>query len=298
MFAHWCSALPAHHLEEVLRFSDAWQAEASLLLRQGEPAAAAIYAHHRRLRSVHPALLRDRVARQHELLIAWGGIVAITTASSGTARAINVEIQRRRNPHQRGPSVTLADGTGVFVRDQVATRRNDASLVAPGGTSVRNRQTWTVTAIDQDGSMTVTDAQRGDVRLTTRYVARHVELGWAVTGYGTQGVTVDHGICVVEPASTRAGVYVAITRGRDRNVAWIVDRTGLEDPEEAFAVTIARPPNVRSAHAVRDQLHRAAGVTPPEHATQTALPDDPARRMAERLHRLAVRPRPAPRLSR
>ena len=89
-----------------------------------------------------------------------------------------------------------------------------------------------------------------------------MELGWAVTGYGNQGVTVDHGICVVEPASTRAGIYVAMTRGRGRNVAWVLDRTGLEDAEEVFATAIARPPNARTAHAVREQLYRAAGAQP------------------------------------
>ena len=262
MFAHWCESFPAHHLEEVRRFHDAWQGEASLLLRQGDPACAAHYAEHGRLRTVHPALLADRVARQYEQMSGGGDTVAITTASTGTARAINVEIQRRRNPRRQGTSVALADGTEVFVGDQVATRRNDASLVTSGGTAVRNRHTWTVTAIGDDGSLTVEDPRRGRVRLPNAYVARHVELGWAVTGYGNQGVTVDHGICVVEPASTRAGIYVAMTRGRGRNVAWVLDRTGLEDAEEVFATAIARPPNARTAHAVREQLYRAAGAQP------------------------------------
>ncbi|HUP68361.1 MAG TPA: MobF family relaxase [Acidimicrobiales bacterium] len=264
MFAHWCTIVPAHHLGEVRRFSEAWQAEASLLLRQGDPAAAAMYGEHQRLRTVHPSLLADRVARQHEKLTARGDTVAVTTASAGTARSINVEIQRRRNPRQNGPSVVVADGTRVFVGDQVATRRNDAGLLTTGGTAVRNRQTWSVAAVDADGSLTVTDAERGSLRLPAQYVARHVELGWAVTGYGNQGVTVDHGICVLEPASTRAGIYVAMTRGRGRNVAWIIDRSGAEDAEVSFAAAIARPPNARTAHAVRDHLHRAAGVSPPE----------------------------------
>jgi len=225
--------------------------------------------------------------------------VAITTASTGTARAINVEIQRRRNPRQEGPSVALADGTRVFVGDQVATRRNDASVVAADGTAVRNRQTWTATAIGEDGSLTVDDRQRGRVRLPKDYVARHVELGWAVTGYGNQGVTVDHGICVVEPASTRAGIYVAMTRGRGRNLAWVLDRTGLEDAEEVFAAAIARPPNARTAHAVREHLYRAAGATPPAAAAKSEpLPEDPARRMAERLKQLPTHRPPARRLGR
>lgn len=61
--------------------------------------------------------------------------------------------------------------------DQVATRRSDASVVAADGAAVRNRQTWTVRAIGEDGSLTVADRQRGRVRLPKDYVARHVELG-------------------------------------------------------------------------------------------------------------------------
>ncbi len=42
MFAQWCDALPAHHLEEVRRFTHAWEADASLALRAGEPHAATV----------------------------------------------------------------------------------------------------------------------------------------------------------------------------------------------------------------------------------------------------------------
>lgn len=277
VFARWCDQLSAHHLDEVRRFTERWQAEASLALRRGEAAAATAYAARGRLLSTHPALVANRVARQYEKLRARGGTVAVTTASASTARAINVEIQRHGNPRLSGPFVTLADGTSVFVGDQIATRRNDASLVATGGSAVRNRQTWTVTAIGKDGTLTVADDERGRVQLPAEYAARHVELGWAVTGYGSQGVTVDHGICVIEPSSSRAGIYVGMTRGRNRNVAWLVDPTGLEESEEAFAAAIARPANGLTAHAVREQLHRARGQV-------VAL--DPAERAAERLARL------------
>ncbi len=258
MFGYWCEKLPAHHLEEVRRFADGWQAETSLALRRGERAAVTAYAAHQRLQSVHPALLADRVARQQERITARGQRVAITTASAGTARAINVEIQRRRDLRLEGPSVALADGTRAFVGDQVATRRNDAALVTEAGSAVRNRQSWTVTEVGEDGSLTVANGERGSVRLPAPYVARHVELGWAVTGYGNQGVTTDHGICVVEPSSSRAGIYVGMTRGRGRNWAWVLNRTGLADAEEAFLAAIARPANARCAHAVREQPGRRA----------------------------------------
>jgi len=289
VFEYWCEHLPAHHLEAVRRFSEDWQATASLALRRGEPAAASAYAAHGRLRITHPATLATRVAAQHERLSAGGASVAITTASAGVARAINTEIQRRHNPRLAGASVGLADGSRVFVGDVIATRRNSTALAASDGSPVRNRQTWTVSAVGTDGSLTVTDPTRGSVRLSGQYVVRHVELGWAVTGYGSQGVTVDHGICVVEPSSTRAGIYVGMTRGRDRNLAWVVDRTGLLDPEEAFAEAIAKPVRALSALGVRDHLYRAQGQV---------VEIEVAQRMIERLARLELSKAPARRLGR
>ncbi len=280
MFAQWCEALPAHHLEEVHRFADDWQAEASLALRRGERTAARTYAARQRLQAVHPALLADQVARKHELLTSRGQSVAITTASAGTARAINVEIQRRRNPRQEGRSVALGDGSLAFVGDQVATRRNDRGLATDRGSTVRNRQTWMVKEVGEDGSLILADPRRGQVHLPARYVARHLELGWAVTGYGNQGVTTDHGICVVEPSSSRAGIYVGMTRGRGHNLAWVVERTGLADAEEAFTAAIARPANALTAHAVRAQL---CGLAP------EPVLEDPAQRMARRLDQLQAR---------
>lgn len=218
--------------------------------------------------------------------------MAVTTASAGTARAINLAVQHRRNPRRLGDCAELADGTAAFVGDRVATRRNLA-LVTDKGASVRNRQSWTVTAVAEDGSLVVADAVRGSVRLPASYVARHVELGWAVTGYGTQGMTTDHAIAVVEPSSTRAGIYVAMTRGRDRNLAWIVDRTGLGDPEEALAASIARPPNAQSAHAVAARLGGESLVTAVQPVVETPAEEDAALRMRRHLHRppAPVRPR-------
>ncbi len=290
MFAHWCEALPAHHLEEVRRFAHAWEADASLALRAGEPQVATTYAEAGRLRTVHPATLADQIARQHDRLTDRGRTVAITTASAGAARAINVEIQHRRNPTRSGPKVALADGTVAFAGDRIATRRNDPTLLTRTAAEVRNRHTWTVTAVHRNGDLTVSDHGRGSVRLPAGYVARHVELGWATTGYGNQGITVDAGIAVIEPSATRAGIYVAMTRGRRGNFAWIPDPTGRADPADALAQAIARPPNASTAHATRDRLHRQAGLKAPAPDAVARVPADPVERMLGRLDALARTP--------
>ena len=86
----------------------------------------------------------------------------------------------------------------------------------------------------------------------------------AVTGYGNQGVTTDHAICVVEPGSSRAGVYVGMTRGRHRNIGIVTDDTGLADPADVLTSILQRPASGVTAHATRTRLHAEQGVPLPE----------------------------------
>jgi conjugative relaxase-like TrwC/TraI family protein len=292
MFAHWCDTLPAHRLDQVHRFHEPWQAEASLMLRRGDPDAARIYAEHRRVRTVHPTLLPLRVADTHTRLTGHGDTVAITTANATTARAINLAIQARQ-PHLRHDlSAALVDGTRAHIGDQIATRRNQPSLRTTTGDEVRNRHVWTVTGIDVDGALSVHHPDRGTVVLPADYVADQVELGWAVTGYGNQGTTTDHAIAVIEPTSTRAGTYVAMTRGRLRNIALVVDPTGLADPADVLAQTIGRPAGTLTAHATVDQLGGQPPQPEPEPVPSTLEPR--AERIRQRLDQIQSRPRPGP----
>jgi hypothetical protein len=170
------------------------------------------------------------------------------------------------------------------VGDTINTRRNESALLTSRGSPVRNRQQWTVTAVATDGSLTVRDTERGRVRLPPEYVARHVELGWAVTGYGNQGVTVDVGICVVEPTTSRAGLYVGMTRGRQRNLAVVLDEQGAHNPAESMASILQRPAGGEAAHAVRDRLHGRVLDAAPE-------VERIRRRLDEMQHRTRTGPR-------
>jgi conjugative relaxase-like TrwC/TraI family protein len=263
VFAHWCNTIPRIELATPRRFRQPWEAEASLLLRAGDPAAAELYSANGRLRTTYPAVLAHDVARLYRRHADAGRAVAITTNTADTARAINTAIQLSTSAHGSGRGVQLADGTTAQVGDQIATRRNDPTLRTNRGEQVRNRHTWTVTAVDQTGSLSLTHPERGEVRLPARYVADHVELGWAVTGYGNQGDTVDAGIAVLEPGTTRSHAYVAMTRGRVANIAIFADPTGTTDPAQTLTDMITRPPSVDSALATRTRLHQEAGVTEP-----------------------------------
>lgn len=261
VFAHWCDTLDHHTLDTPRRFTEEWEAAASLGLRAGRSDAITAYAEHGRIHTSHPATVAEQVAAAHSRHSEAGRSVAVTTTNSESARAINTEVQRLRHP--TGSSVRLHDGTRVFAGDQVATRRNDKQLVTTGGEQVRNRHTWTVTAVHSDRALTVEHADRGSVDLPAGYVEAQVELGWAVTGYGTQGDTVDIGIAVLEASASRNHAYVAMTRGRHANHAVLTNPTGTDDPAEQLAKIVARPASAESALAVQQRLHRAAGTESP-----------------------------------
>ncbi len=273
-FAHWCDTLAHHTLDTPRRFEHQWEARASLALRAGRPEAADAYVTRGRIHSAHPATIPSRVAQAHGRHVRAGRSVAITTTNAEMARAINSEIQYLAHPGAaRG--IPLHDNTTAQVGDQIATRRNDPKLWTHLGHQVRNRHLWTVTDTHADGSLTVAHPDRGTVDLPADYVARHVELGWAVTGYGNQGDTVDIGIAVMEPSTTRNHAYVAMTRGRHANHALMVDPTGVLDPGERLADIITRPVAADSALAVQARLHRDAGLEPPDPiaATRAAIAD-------------------------
>lgn len=264
VFAHWCDTLPHHQLVEPRRFTEPWEAAASIGLRAGDPAAVAAYASHRRITTGHPALVAAQVAQAHQNHTAAGRTVAITTGDFDTARAINQQIQHLNRRRDRGESGSLRDGATVHVGDRIATRHNHPTLRTSTGERVRNRHTWDVTTVHADGTLDVAHPDRGTVTLPPGYVVQHVELGWAVTGYGTQGDTVDIGIAVLNPGTSRNHAYVAMTRGRQANRAVLIDPTGIEDPAELLAQIVTRPARGDSALATRDRLHHNAGLQAPD----------------------------------
>ena len=124
-------------------------------------------------------------------------------------------------------TVVTTTGERLGVGDRVATRRNDRDL------GVTNRDTWTITAIGADGdhgSLTLRGRRVSDLRtVPAGYARAHVELAYATTVYGAQGETTGTGHLLLGEHTSAASAYVAMTRGRDNNVAHLV----AEDPDDA-----------------------------------------------------------------
>jgi exodeoxyribonuclease V alpha subunit len=201
-------------LESVHRFSDETYADLSLLMRTGERPAAVFDALLDRGQVVVHATDVERTAAIAD--IGAHGDELIIADTREQVAVVNAAIRDRRQPtgDQVDEPVTRR-GERIGLGDRIATRRNDRDL------GVANRDVWTVAGIGKDGSLLVVgrDGQRG---LPREYVSDHVELAFASTTYGAQGQTVDSAHLVVGEGTGAAAAYVAMTRGRHRNVAHLV----------------------------------------------------------------------------
>jgi conjugative relaxase-like TrwC/TraI family protein len=232
------AATNAVELSELHRFDHAWEGEASLGLRRGDPAAVATYDRHGRLvatseadalQQVFAAWWASPAGRDETVMIASDNesVAALSTlARDALVRAGEVAPE----------GVALADGGVAGVGDLVTTRRNARLLAThpnpgPGG-YVRNHDRWRVEAVGADGSLRAAHLQRADrVVLPADYVGAHVALAYAETGHAVQGRTVARAEVLIRPGDTRTYAYVAMSRAKSESVAHVVVETG--EPGEA-----------------------------------------------------------------
>ena len=217
----------APELVDVHRFTNAWEKTASLALRHGRTEVIDTYLDHGRIHegdaeemtdAAYAAWRADRNAGSVSVLIAETREDVTTLNTRARADLI---FDGTLTP---GREVELNDGTTAGVGDTVITRRNDRRL-RNGKDWVRNGATWTIKVVRDDGSVTIRPNGRrfgGSIVLPASYVAEHVDLGYAVTAHRAQGVTVDTAHALVEPTTTRENFYVAMSRGRHSNRAYVV----------------------------------------------------------------------------
>ncbi|MGI9028584.1 MAG: MobF family relaxase [Ilumatobacteraceae bacterium] len=244
LFAELCTNGRVDELERLHRFTHRWEAAASLQLRLGDPAALDAYKANGRIVA---GTLDDHLTR---IAASWidhhdtGRTLAVVASTNDHVDTINHAIQAAllAAGHVDATRATrIAAGETAHVGDVVATRRNDRRLVTTHGEPVRNRDTWTITAIHRDGSITVChQAGHGDTTLPADYAREHVLLGYAATEHGWQSDTVDTAIAVTSPATTRRGLYVAATRGRDTNTLCVItDSDGIAEARDVLEAVLA-----------------------------------------------------------
>ena len=240
MFEHLCAELPwSQRLAEAWRIRDREERGASLALRsdRGNRLRKALgwYRAHDRLHTgdpiamaadAHDAYLADRAAGKNALLICdtWE-----------MADALNQRLHDALTVD--GPSLGASRDQQIRAGDIIISRRNDAGVQVrptPGHDrvdQVRNGNRWRVAGIDAERARITAERLTDNARVVFEgeYLREHVSLGYAATVHSHQGVTADTCHAILSESATRAMAYVAMTRGRDHNHAYIYTR----DPGEA-----------------------------------------------------------------
>lgn len=180
---------------------------------------------------------------------------AIIAATNEGARMLNERIRAERV--DRGEvddarTVFGSNGLPIGKGDVIQTRRNESTL------GVANRQTWKVQRVGDDGALSVVETVNGrkqqrTVTLPAEYVINDAHLAYAVTAYGVQGATVNASHTVLSDGLDAAGVYVGMTRGRERNTLHVV-ATDFDDAKQQFVNALARD---RAGRGLEDATERA-----------------------------------------
>ena len=264
----------ACRLTDVLRFHDPAEAAASLALREGRAEALGFYLDHQRIH------VGDVSSLTQEVLQAWTrdceqGLDALMLAPTrDLVSDLNrlAQEQRHHTRHQ-GPAVALRAGNSCSAGDVIITRHNSRRLTVGNLDWVKNGDRWQVTRVAPDGSIRAQSLRtRYAVTLPADYVRDWVDLGYATTIHGAQGVTADtmHGLAT--GAESRQQAYTMLTRGRHANHLYL-QVVGDGDPD-----TLAHADSVFLSTAVERLEHILTRDDAPESATtQFRDQDDPAR---------------------
>ena len=271
------------HLSELMRFADPAEGAASLALREGLPEALGFYLDRDRVHVGDLATMTD------EVFTAWqtdhaAGADAIMLAPT---RELVAELNHRARQHRlhltpaAAATAQLADGNLASVDDTVITRSNDRTLRVTATDWVKNGDRWHVTAVGDDGSVTVQHARNGRiVDLPAAYVATSVELGYACTIHTAQGVTADASYTLLTGSEPRQLAYTAATRGRLGNHLY------LEVVGDGDEHNVVRPDHTHPRTAT-DLLESilARDASSASATTMRRQADDPAYQLADEVNR-------------
>jgi conjugative relaxase-like TrwC/TraI family protein len=255
MFEQLCADLPwSQRLSEVWRMRNPDERDASLALRSGHGnrlrMAIGWYRINNRLHTGDPIAMAADAREAYSSARADGKDVAIICDKWEIADAINRRLHDTYTAAE-APGVRVARDQEVRVGDLILSRNNDATVdVRPGPChkrgdqvdQVRNGNRWRVAGVDTIRGRIAAERLSDKARAVfeREYVGEHITLGYATTVHSAQGITVGDtdtaGVCyaILSEHATRAMAYVAMTRGKDENHAFIYQPiTGEADHEHA-----------------------------------------------------------------
>ena len=254
MFRLLAQEVPAAQLHEVRRFDAQWERQASIRLREGDPAAIAVYDRHGRIRGADYEAAYDRATSMWLADHLRGKDVLLLAGSNAEAADLARRVQAKLT--QLGtigpPQAALSDGNHAGVGDLIRARLN--TRIDAAGRPLTNRDILQITAFRGpdaevrrqrlDGTWT------GTFRLPRAYLAASAELAYAGNVHVAQGRTVDTAHLLVTDSLSRQALYVGMTRGRQANTAHVI--TGNTAPPGHKPYQQATPESVLAAIMSRD----------------------------------------------
>ena len=196
---------------------------------------------------VYAAWQNDINAGHDSVMMAFDN--ATVTALNQRAQAYRASMGELGGVDSSDLTAPLRDGLTARIGDRVVTRENNRRITVHGGKDfVKNNDSWTVTGIDKDGSLTVQHLKhQGVVKLTPKYVQRHTMLGYAATIHRTQGIPCDTAHAVFTSSMSRALAYVATSRGKFSNKIYVGLSEGERVPDVLDAIAANHDGNL-TAH--------------------------------------------------
>jgi hypothetical protein len=246
--------VPTAELHEVRRFTAGWERQASIGLRDGDPAAIATYDRHGRMCGADYETAYDRAATRWLADHLRGKDVLLLAGSNAEAADLSRRVQAKLiQLGQVGPpQAALADDNHAGIGDLVRARLN--TQIDAGGQELANRDALQIIAFRGPGAEVRRRRSDGTwtapFRIPLSYLAAHVELGYAGNVHVAQGRTVDTAHLLVTDSLSRQALYVGMTRGREANTAHVV--TGPTAPPGREPCQQATPKTVLTGIMQRD----------------------------------------------
>ncbi|GAA1475046.1 hypothetical protein GCM10009604_24910 [Corynebacterium aurimucosum] len=228
-----------NQLSEVVRFGgDSAQSATSLRLREGDSSTFDFYLERGWVNGGARSDMLDKAAADYLADISSGKTSLLIAATNRDVAELNETIRA----HYIAVGVVdttveaqLSRGEKAGVGDTILARKNQTFYDDETATSTRinNGTLLTVTAIAENGSITARNTATGEeLCLPADYVHDNVQLGYAATVHRAQGSTVDCTRAVIDYHVDRAGLYVALTRGKIANHIYAVIEHQLDELAE------------------------------------------------------------------
>jgi len=220
-------------LHEVKRFAEPWEGPASLRVRAGDATAAREYIERGRVLEGSEDEVTERLVKQYTASLVTGrNPLLLSDSNTGAeklAALVRAQLIGLGEVDGAGEAVSLSDGNEASCGDLVRAMRNDKCIDADGQ-KLANRDVLVIDRMGEEHATArrvtgVHDGQRlysDPFTVPRAYLEEHTALAYGGNIFVGQGRTVDDSFQLFTDATSRESLYVAMTRGRDRNIVGVV----------------------------------------------------------------------------